>query len=252
MSDAIRVMTAEGFAVDQKVIAKIKAQVNYDLIKQNKYDKFGDGDYISVETVTNILNETFGYTWSWEVIQFFDKQDYVVCHGRLTVPGLGVRDGIGQAKADKKDNSTMYSSAASFAFKSAAKRIGIAANIFNKDGMGFDVFEPGTVNLPSLPNVAYASTPASQVDMAEQEVAVTSQKPQVQSQKQIPGTVKEKAAELKEAYGIATKTQFVAFAQIWNPQITAFDQITPEVIEQLHAYAEDNGVEFEDFVASDY
>lgn len=264
MSEAMRAMEAEIHRITPEVIAKIKAEVNYDLIKNNNYDKFGDGQYISVETVTDILNETFGFVWSWEVINYFDKGDYVVCHGRLTVPGLGVRDGVGQAKADKKDNSTMFSSAASFAFKSAAKKIGIAKNIFNKEAIGFDVFEPGTVQLPAKGIISSGTVELEPgfvnnngTQMPGQNVIPMSdytpvEKPQVQTQKNTPSSTAERAKELKEAYGIKTKPQFVAFTQIWNPSIETFEQITPEVIDSLHMYVENNSVEFEDFQACDY
>lgn len=252
-------MTAENVmamgtkSVSSQLAKKITAPVNFDLIKNNKYDKFGDGDYISVETVTDLLNEAFGFVWSWEVLNFFHQKDdpanqYVVCHGRLTIPGVGVRDGIGQAKADKKDNSTMYSSAASFAFKSAAKRIGIAPNIFNKENWEKDapVFEPGWVDSPQAPVSAH------QEQQAAMEQVATAKAPEPQTQKKIPETPQERGAELKAAYKIATKGQFVAFAQIWNPNITDFSQITSDVINDLHAYVEENSVEFEDFVAADY
>jgi hypothetical protein len=267
MSDVMHAMDRECFPIKKETIAKIRAEVNYDLIKKNEYDKFGDGEYISVETVTEILNETFEYSWSWEIIQFFDKGDYVVCHGRLTIPGIGVRDGIGQAKADKKDNSTAYSSAASFSFKNAAKKVGIAKNIFYKDGMGYEVFEPGSVVLPTSGYMNGNAAPVSGsvkipdeyvnnngVQAPGQDVppAQYVEKPQVQSQKALPTTAQEKAAELKEAYGMQTKAQFVAFAQIWNPNITDFSQLTSEVIETLHTYAENNEVEFEDFKAEHY
>ena len=220
-------LSQEGFALTDEQIQKMKAPINRNLVKYNEYDKFGDGSYISVETITDILNDIFGYRWSWEIINFYDKGDYVVCHGRLTIPGIGIRDGIGQAKADKKDNSTTYSAAASYAFKSAVKRLGIAQNIFNPEGYNVPLFE-GMVVPPK------------------------SNKPQVKSVKKVPQTAAEKGAELKEAYGIQTKAQFVAFAQIWNPTITDFSQITPEVIEELHAYVEAHPEEFEDFVASNY
>lgn len=264
MSEAMKAMDSQNHYVTQEMIAKIKAEVNYDLIKKNNHDKYGDGEYISVETVTDILNETFRYTWSWEIVTFIDKGDYVVCHGRLTIPGVGVRDGIGQALANKKDNSSVYAAAASYAFKSAAKRIGIAPNIFNKEGIGFDVFEPGTVVVP-LNEATYKDVPALPVDVlvnldddqqAYKEVATTVEqpvkKPEVQSKKQVPLTSEEKAVELKEAYKITKKSEFVAFAQIWNPEITKFEEITSAVIEELHAYAEENPEEFEDFVASLY
>ena len=77
------------------------------------------------------------------------------------------------------------------------------------------------------------------------------EKPQVKKQVHVeipePKTPLEKGAELKETYGIRTKNQFVAFAQIWNPNIKDFSDITPQVIEELHAYVLENPDQFENF-----
>ena len=61
MSDAIKAMSLsqEGFALTDEQIQKMKAPINRNLIKYNEYDKFGDGNYISVETITDILNDTY-------------------------------------------------------------------------------------------------------------------------------------------------------------------------------------------------
>jgi hypothetical protein len=239
MSDAINAVHAEFLPLKHDLITRIKAPVNTALIKKNTFDKFGDGRYISVETVTDILNETFGFIWSWEIINYVDKNDYVVCHGRLTIPGIGIKDGVGSAKADKKDNSTMYSSATSFAFKNAAKKIGIASNLFNSEDWDQDVsvFEPGWVDQPES-----TATP----------LPAPTQKLVSQTEKVIPNNVKEKATELKAAYDIKTKAQFVALAAIWNPTITSFEQLDEANIEQLHTYVIANPEEFEDFKAEDH
>lgn len=276
MSDAHKVMTAERLPLDDYTKALIQAPVNPALIKKNQYDKFGDGDYISVETITRILNEVFGNVWSWEILDYHhispgggqNGGEYVVCHSRLSVPGVGVRDGIGQAKADKKDNSTMFSSAASFSLKSAAKRFGVAPNLFDKEGWqaGVDVFQQRpqakTTPVPTpapVPNPVQEQRPTPQEQVPEQPPAdpgefspVDMVTPTEPPEKKIPQTAAEKGAELRDAYGINNKAGFVAFAQIWNPQITAFEQIGPDVMDQLHQYVENNPEEFEDFKGSEY
>jgi hypothetical protein len=241
MSDAIYAVNADIQPLSKDLISRIKAPVNNVLIKKNTYDKFGNGNYITTETVTDILNETFGFIWSWEIINYIDKGDYVICHGRLTIPGIGIKDGVGSAKADKKDNSTMYSSATSFAFKNAAKKIGIAPNLFNEDDWNQDVsvYEPGWVE--EAP-VAIPSEPTKE--------AVA--KPVSQTEKVLPNNAKEKATELKQAYNITTKKQFIALANVWNPEITSFEQLDEATIEQLHAYVVTNPEEFEDFKAENF
>lgn len=276
MSDSYKVMTAERIPLDGYTRQLISAPVNPALIKQNKYDKFGDGDYIEVETVVRLLNEIFGHVWSWDIIDFKhiknDNEEYVVCHGKLSVPGVGSRDGIGQAKADKKDNSTMFSSSASFAFKAAAKRFGIAPNLFDKNGWqaGVDVFqsrpkraeqpvtqqptseprnvEPTQERVESQPTPPPATPETDPSTMSDVDMIQHQEPPQ----KKLPQTAAEKGAELRDAYMIKTKGQFVAFAQIWNPQITSFEEITPEVMDKLHAYVENNPEDFEDYKAADY
>lgn len=234
--NAYNIMQSNITAAPAELQKKIKAEVNIDLIKKNAYDKFGDGKYISVETVNRLLNEIFGYVWSWEVVSFVDKGDYVICHGRLSIPGIGVRDGIGSAKADKKDNSTMYSSAASFAFKSAAKRIGIAPNLFDAEDYDLAVFESEVGGNNQEPQ----DTPPPKPPV------------ELQSEKQTPTNTSAKATELKKAYSITSKTQFVAFAQLWDPTIKEFGDIKPNDIDELHAYVEANSEQFEDFRAADH
>jgi hypothetical protein len=243
MSDAIHAVHADFQPLSKELIAKIKAPVNNLLIKKNAYDKFGDGRYISTETVTDILNETFGFIWSWEILEHKDKGDYVVCIGRLTIPGLGIKDGVGSAKADKKDNSTMYSASASFAFKNAAKKIGIAPNLFNSEDWDQDisVFEPGWVDQPvTLPDVQtiIEDTPPT--------------KPVSKTKIIVPNNAHEKGKELKDLYKIKNVQQFVAFASIWNPTITKMEQLDEATMNDLHAYVIANPEEFQDFKAEDY
>lgn len=124
----------------QSQIDLLNEEINQDLVKKNKFDKFGDGTYLSVDVFRRIMNEVFGHAWSWEIVTAEEKGDatvqgggFVLVKGRLTVPGVGVKEGFGVGKFDKKDNSTAYSAAASFAFKNCCRMVGVGASILDDD-----------------------------------------------------------------------------------------------------------------------
>lgn len=193
MSDALHVMLNGGLGLSQNV----KSQIS---------------KYSGSDVIYDLLNGAFDYQWSWEIIHFYEDKDSVTCHGRLTIPGIGIKDGIGSAKTE--DVLTSYNSAASSALKNAAETVGIT---FGQQAVKPEPQEP-------------VST--------------------VQTEKLVPTTPTEKAKELTAVYNIASKSQFVAFAQIWNPNITEYSQLTPQDFEDLHSYAENNSHYFESYVAT--
>lgn len=71
---------------------------------------------------------------------------------------------------------------------------------------------------------------------------------QVLTEKASPATYEEKAAELKNVYNIKTKLEFVAFTQVWNKNISSFEMIDENVMNQLHEYVDKNPKEFESFI----
>lgn len=64
-----------------------------------------------------------------------------------------------------------------------------------------------------------------------------------------PMTTSERAAELKQAYRMETKADFLAFVRMERPDVLAYEHITPDVVEQVHQAAVDNPQRFAAFSA---
>lgn len=246
----------------QDQIDILNKEINQDLVKKNQYDKFGDGTYLSVDVFRRIMNEVFGHAWSWEIVDIqeksnpgSDKTDFVLAKGRLTVPGVGVKEGFGVGKFDKKDNSTAYSAAASFAFKNCCRMVGVGASIldddFDRPLLEEEVSGAAPAKTPPVdkPIDKPADKPVKN-DAPEQrdERPASNSKPKAG---QWNDEQLKKAEYIKKTYKIANGAQMLAFAQIWNPKIKDRNDLTPEVFEKLYDYVEENSEEFERFDPSE-
>lgn len=103
--------------------------------------------YISGDTVTRLLNKAFLYRWSFEVVETRVVQSQakknetstqgsvVQVHGRLTVPGWGVREQWGSQPlvggSDVQEHA--FKSAATDAMKKCASLFGIALDLYGKE-----------------------------------------------------------------------------------------------------------------------
>lgn len=249
----------------QTQIDILNKEINQDLVKKNQYDKFGDGTYLSVDVFRRIMNEVFGHAWSWEIVSIdeksnpgSDKTDFVLAKGRLTVPGVGVKEGFGVGKFDKKDNSTAYSAAASFAFKNCCRMVGVGASILDDDfdrplleeevSGGAPAQKAPPVDKPAEKQ-AKNDTPDQRDDRRdtrdERPASNKSEKPQWNDEQL------KKAEYIKRTYKITNGAQMLAFAQIWNPKIKTREDLTPELFEKLYDYVEENSEEFERFDPSE-
>lgn len=110
-------------------------------------------DYVSGDTVIRMLNKAYNYRWSFyiiksEVVKSQDKYDkfkdihtpqgsVVQVHGRLVVPGLGVREQWGSQPlvggSDVQEHA--FKAASTDALKKCASMFGIALDLYGKDGM---------------------------------------------------------------------------------------------------------------------
>ena len=110
-------------------------------------------DYVSGTTVTRILNKAFSYCWSFyiletRVVQSEDKIDkksgvatpqsgVVQVHGRLVVPGMGVREQWGaqplSGGSDVQEHA--FNSAATAAMKNCASLFGVTLDLNGDEGM---------------------------------------------------------------------------------------------------------------------
>ncbi len=116
--------------------------------------------YVSGDTVIRILNKACNYRWSFEILQtivvpsvdklvvdkknntkeFIPQNPVVQCHGRMTIPGWGVREQWG-AQIIVGGNETQehaFKSASTDAMKKCASMFGIALDLYGTDGM-FDL-----------------------------------------------------------------------------------------------------------------
>ena len=132
----------------------IQTNTNPDWIKSRKSGKM-DLQYVSGDTVTRLLNKAFRYKWSFYVLEtrVVESQDkinkwkpevapepqlpVVQVHGRLVVPGWGVREQWGaqplSGGSDVQEHA--FKSAATDAMKKCASMFGIALDLYGTDGM---------------------------------------------------------------------------------------------------------------------
>jgi hypothetical protein len=241
--------------ISDKQLNALNGEINQDLVKKNKYDKFGDGTYLSIDVFRRMMNTVFNHAWSWEIVSTTDKEDesgkiaFVLVKGRLTVPGIGVKEGFGIGKFDKKDNSTAYSAAASFAFKNCCRMVGVGASILDED---FE--EPlleADVPASAPANKAASNSkpaPAKEKDIEEPQQKADAPKAAANAW---PETTVKKVNQLKATYKIDTTEQMIVFAQIWNPKIKGKADLTPTLFLDLFDYVEENSEEFESFDPSE-
>ena len=217
-------------------ISKLTAEVNDDFLKTNKYNKSGNGDYIPVHIYRRLLNEVLDHKWSWEILREtyepnIENAKYVKVVGRLHIPGLGFRDGVGAAKLDKADNSASFSSAASYAFKNAVKSTGLAANLL-EDDWDEELFE--------------GEAPAPKAKQSQPQVQ---NQPQKTQKGDFSAEQKGFMAELREIYSIANNKQMLGLFQVWDAKIESLTEISPEKLNAFIKFYEEHEEEFEDFNA---
>lgn len=191
--------------------AMLERPINQAFIKQNQYDKFGNGNYVPADIYVRGMNEIFGPTnWGYKIVDKEDNEQYVSVRVAIQVNGNWIREEYGSAKKDKKDNSSVANAALSFALKKCISRLGMFPNM-----------EEQTWDIP-----LFAPAPKPKVSQAD---------------------LKEKIDELKGAYGIQSKDEFVKFAQIWNKDITKYEDLNPAKFLELYDYVQENEKAFENW-----
>ena len=184
--------------------------INPAFIKKNDYDKFGNGLYVPTDVYVRAMNEIFGPTnWGYKEVLTEENAEYISVKVALQVNGNWIREEFGSAKKDKRDNSSVKNSALSYALKKCISRLGVFPNMEEN------------WNLP-----LFAAPPAPPVSQEE---------------------LKEKIDDLKTAYSIQSKEEFVAFAQIWDKNISQYSDLTPQKLMQLYDFVKENEKQFENF-----
>lgn len=137
-----------------QALSIIQSPTDPSLIKTRKSGKT-DLSYVSGDIVTRMLNKAFRYKWSFYILEtrVVDSQDkmdkykknepgvpqlpVVQVHGRLVVPGWGIREQWGaqplSGGSDVQEHA--FKSAATDAMKKCASMFGIALDLYGKDGM---------------------------------------------------------------------------------------------------------------------
>lgn len=137
-----------------QALSIIQSPTDPSLIKTRKSGKT-DLSYVSGDIVTRILNKAFRYKWSFyiletRVVESQDKSNkykpeeqpvpqlpVIQVHGRLVVPGWGIREQWGaqplSGGSDVQEHA--FKSAATDAMKKCASMFGIALDLYGKDGM---------------------------------------------------------------------------------------------------------------------
>lgn len=260
-NDHLAISLAEMETPTKNTVHKINADLNEDLLGSNKFSK-GKKEYVGVNTFRRLLNEAFDNKWSWEILSTqlmpnYEDPEYTMVIGRLYLPGLGFRDGIGTAGMDKKDNSAGFAISASNAFKNALKQSGFGASLLDEDWdeelfeENFDDEEEEEVE--EKPKKKAAPAPKKKApepeededdddDEEEETPAPKKAKKDGPSEEQ-----KEAMAEIRDIYNIDNNKQLLGFMQIWKKDLKSLAEVTPAELDKFLAYYDENEDEFEDF-----
>lgn len=238
-------------------IDKINADINEDLLGKNNYSQ-GKKEFLGVNTFRRILNDAFNMQWSWEILNTqlmptWENPEYAMVVGRLYLPGLGFRDGVGTAKMDKKDNSAGFAVATSNAFKNALKQSGFGASLLDDDWeeelFEEDFDEEEEEQAPPPKKEPKKETPKKEAPKKEKKEAPKKEAAPKKKKASDDFSDEQKAAmaELKEIYNIDTNKELLGFIQIWDEKITSLADVTPEKLDEFLTYYDENEDEFEDF-----
>jgi recombination DNA repair RAD52 pathway protein len=183
------VMTDEKFA---KIVSVLEAKLDPNLIKKRKQGNT-ELSYIGGHTVIRMLNEAFSYRWSYEIVteeivpslpkvnkyakpgEGPEPQPPVAkVLGRLTVPGLGVKEQYGSKViiGGATEQEASFKSASTDALKKCATLFGIGLELYDDDtipentstgGSGYQgkPSSPAAPSKPATPQASAQSTPAS-------------------------------------------------------------------------------------------
>jgi hypothetical protein len=242
--------------------------------------------YIGGHTVIRLLNEAFNYQWSFEIVteeivesvpkpmfEGWGKNRKAVLNpdgsqkmepqppvakvlGRLTVPGLGVKEQYGSKVliGGATEQESAFKSASTDAMKKCASLFGIGLELYGEDEFNFDT----ETEAPSQPQVAPQQTqqqapPVQEKTYTQTPPPVQQAAPQPPKQQAAPqgatsasqGTGQmswdpadiQRMKDLKAIMGITDNNQLDPFAREFldNPNVT-WNHITPSNIKAFNIY----------------
>jgi hypothetical protein len=208
----------------------LKAKLDPTWIKQRSQGKT-TLSYIGGNTVIHLLNAAFNYQWSFEIVseevvqsvpkpvtqwnnqsrrnekvmnpdgtvKMEEQPPYLKVLGRLTVPGLGVREQYGSKIfiGGATEQESAFKSASTDAMKKCASLFGIGLELYGDEEYNFDEVAPATPSQPVQPVVA--PTPSQPVT---QSAPVSNPKPAPQTPR--PATPPAQPAQAQTASAGAT------------------------------------------------
>lgn len=131
-------MNADRISLSENVLRHLGESTDR---RQVRKDYLGN-DYMNIAQVVTRLNLAFNYDWDWETVRFFEENNVMFCHGRLTCRLYDedgnvhtiVKEAVGGAEINnKKRYGDIYKSAASYAMKKAASYLNIGLDLSMKE-----------------------------------------------------------------------------------------------------------------------
>lgn len=260
----------------------LEAKLNPQWIKQRQQGGT-TLSYIGGHTVIRLLNKAFNYQWSFEIVseevkesvpkavydgwgknrkprvdasgnQIFEAQPPVAkVLGRLTVPGLGVKEQYGSKVliGGATEQESAFKAASTDALKKCASLFGIGLELYgDEEGFEDDVQQPTQVQEPypqkpvQEPTPQYQQKtyvpPVEQQPEPQQAPAKQEQAPQQTASPAPGGWVQadiDRLKELKAILGITNNTQLDPYVKEFfdNPNVN-FGNITPENIKAVNIF----------------
>jgi hypothetical protein len=263
-----------GFALE-KAKQVLEAKLNPSWIKQRQQGGT-TLSYIGGHTVIRLLNKAFDYQWSFEIVteevkqsvpkpvydgwgknrkpkldgdgnQIFEPQPPVAkVLGRLTVPGVGVKEQYGSKVliGGATEQESAFKSASTDALKKCASLFGIGLELYGDDE-GFDeaveeASQPSQVQQPQQEE--YQAPPAQKATPQKETPPPAKQETTQQTTASAaPGTWNQddinRLKELKAILGITDNTQLDPYVREFfdNPNVN-FGNITPDNIKAVNIF----------------
>lgn len=268
MSNGLNVFgMQEHFATDEQVDRMTKVleeKLDPKLIKQRVQGKT-TLSYIGGHTVIRLLNKAFGYKWSFEIVndeivpsqpkinkyakegesKFEDQAPVVKVLGRLTVPGVGVKEQYGSKVliGGASEQEAAFKSASTDALKKCATMFGIGLELYEDDDEAAPA--PAAEVKPAYNKSNYSSGKSSykpQDKSATTSAPAPAPKPnygapQTPADQQYEGVDIAKIKELKAVLGVVNNSELDPYAREFLDLSTAtFTSITPTNIKAFNVF----------------
>jgi len=252
------------YSIDQAK-AVVGEKLNPSWIKQRKVGST-TLSYIGGQTVIRLLNKAFNYQWSFEIISEeivpsqpkvnkyakagqdpLEPQPPVVkVWGRLTVPGLAVKEQYGSKVliGGASEQESAFKSASTDALKKCASLFGIGLELYGEDeGMDDDVYvtpqatyqvaTPAQTVADKVEEIITEATPAPKpAPQPVQEASNATADPNAWEQRDI-----DRLKELKQILGITGNEQLDPYVREFldSPDMTYYN-ITPQNIKAFNIF----------------